>query len=104
MLLFAIILALHVANGRVINSIDQIEKRPFGFDDVIQSSKFSMSSFNGTWVSSTAFIYRNRDGSIMKFDIQTGEDTIFLSIDKLVSIPSSSELILWISNYFFLFF
>lgn len=57
--------------------------KPIALDDVIPN-KFPLYSFNGTWISNDAFMFKDKDGNLMQHKIATKENEVILEFEILV--------------------
>nr|CAH7730215.1 unnamed protein product [Callosobruchus chinensis] len=83
---------LILASGRLILENVSVEvdfdKEPFELDEVVNGT-FTPKGWNSTWISATAFIHKNEDGDIFKYDIQRKTSKLLLQSKVLQKYPGA---------------
>lgn len=67
----------------------KVSQTPLTLEEYL-SNKYVADYFNGTWVTDTAFVFRDDQRNIRRFDVTTGTSSVIVSITDLVSIPTLS--------------
>lgn len=89
-----LLISCNIIQARIVpkeshNSIRDDEKTPFTLDEFFDRT-FSASSWNGTWLTDTTFLYKNSEGNFYKFDVTTKESEIFLDGLLLAGYPDAT--------------
>nr|CAI5864167.1 unnamed protein product [Callosobruchus analis] len=96
---------LILASGRLILENVSVEvdfdKEPFELDEVVNGT-FTPKGWNSTWISATAFIHKNEDGDVFKYDMQRKTSKLLLQSKVLQKYPGAIIYLSQDEKYFLL--
>ncbi|KAJ8918466.1 hypothetical protein NQ315_008163 [Exocentrus adspersus] len=80
-----------VCDGRTIKEAEGRDdgKTVFELDEILNGT-FSSSSWNGTWLTDTEFLYKNGNGDVIKYNLEDRMTEIFIAADVLTNYTGAS--------------
>ncbi|XP_072401438.1 venom dipeptidyl peptidase 4 isoform X2 [Diabrotica undecimpunctata] len=69
-------------------SIKEIDRQPFELDDFLNHT-YSALSFNGSWISDSAFMYKTFENDVLLFNMSTKSIDLFLDQKVLAEYPTA---------------